>query len=33
MTDEILGYSVKPTKKDKIKLAKIALQKHLQQVA
>jgi len=32
MTDEILGYSVKPTKEDKIKLAKIALQKHLSAV-
>ena len=30
MTDEILGYSVKPTKEDKIKLAKIALNNHLQ---
>ncbi len=30
MTDEILGYSAKPTKEDKIKLAKIALNNHLQ---
>ena len=33
MTDEILGYSVKPTKEDKIKLAKVALNKYLQQQA
>jgi len=33
MTDEILGYSVKPTKEDKIKLAKIALKEHLSAVA
>jgi hypothetical protein len=30
MTDEILGYSVKPTKEDKIRIAKIALNNHLQ---
>ena len=33
VTDEILGYSVKPTKEEKIKLAKIELQKHLSAVA
>jgi len=30
MTDEILGYSIQPTKEDKIKIAKIELQNHLQ---
>ena len=33
MTDEILGYKTQPTKEDKIKLAKIELANHLQQVA
>ena len=33
MTDEILGYKIQPTKDDKIKIARIALNNHLQQVA
>jgi len=33
MTDEILGYKTQPTKEDKIRIAKIALDNHLQQVA